>query len=219
MATLPELSPEVRIEVPDCPMGLINKTFINVIRDFCWQTHHWQYAMEAITLLPYNASAPDTYIYTLPVPTNTELVSVINLIYEGLPLRMCSPNWLDEHQDRWRDATGEPKFYLMMSDKQVRFIPASDQVRPLAVAGLLALRPNRVTNEFDDGLMEFDQAIISGAISRLLVMPGKLWSSRAAQRRSVAAEAVYSEGVSQAKMQVLKGFSEGVETIVRRPWS
>ena len=216
MATLPELSPEVRVEVPDCPMGLINKTLINTIRDFCWQTHYWQYAMEAITLLPFNASAPDTYTYTLPVPTNTELVAIRNLFYEGLPLRMKSGAWLDEHQHKWREVTGEPQFYIQLSDKQVRFIPASDEVRPIAVSGVLALRPTRTTNEFDDSLMEFDQVLINGAISRLLMMAGKLWSGRASQQRAVVCQAVYQEGVSQAKMQVLKDFSEGAETIQKR---
>ena len=215
MATLMELSPEVRVEVPDCPIGLINKTLVNIIRDFCWKTHHWQHAMESITLLPYNASAPDTYIYTLPLPSNTELVDIHRLIYEGLPLRMQSPAWLDEHQDKWREATGEPKFYILLSNKQVRFIPASDQVRPLAISGMLALRPTRTTNIFDDSIMEFDQAIVNGAIARLLIMPKQLWSD---SRRAGVCQVAYQDGISLSKMQVLKGYSDGVEMAAKRSW-
>ncbi len=218
MATLPELSPEVRIEVPDCPQSLINKTLINVIRHFCDKTQHWQHSMEPLTLLPYNAAAPDTYLYTLPLPSNTELIGVRTMNYDGLPLRMKSPAWLDEHQDKWREASGEPQFYIMLSDKQLRFIPASDQVRPQAITGLLALRPTRNTDTFDDSLLEFDNALINGAIARLLVIPGKLWSSRAAQHRALACEQVYQEAVSVAKMQVLRGFSDGAETIQGRSW-
>ena len=130
MAKLPDLSPEVAIEAPECPIGQINKTLINTIREFCWMTHYWQHEMTAITLLPFNANAPDTYIYTLPVPENTELLAVPTLVYEGKPLGMKSPGWLDENMHEWRQASGDPAYYLMMSDKQVRFVPASDQVRP-----------------------------------------------------------------------------------------
>lgn len=215
MAKLPDLSPEVAAETPECPIGQINKALINTIRDFCWQTYYWQHDMDAITLLPFNKQASGTYIYTLPVPVNTELIAVPTLIYNDKPLVMKSPSWLDENMYNWRLATGEPCYYLMMSDKQVRFVPASDQVRPVSVTGTLILQPTRVTNEFDDRLMEFDQAIINGALARLMLIPKKNWSNT---RRATVCEAVYQEGIGRAKFKVLKGFSDGAETIERRSW-
>ncbi|WP_420588235.1 hypothetical protein [Bacterioplanoides sp.] len=215
MAKLTDLSPEVVAETPECPIGQVNKALINTIRDFCWNTHYWQHEMEPITLLPFSEQAPETCIYTLPVPENTEMLTVITLVYNGSLLSMKSQSWLDSNVNNWRQASGEPLYYLMMSDKRVRFVPASDIVRPVAVTGTLILQPTKVTNEFDDRLMEFDQAIINGALAKLLVIPDKKWSN---SRRATVSEAVYQEGLSRARFMVIKGFSTGTETAGRRSW-
>ena len=63
--------------------------------------------------------------------------------------------------------------------------------------------------------MEYDQAIINGALSKLLLIPNKKWSN---PRRATVCDALYQEGIGRAKFMVLKGFSDGPETIERRTW-
>ncbi len=215
MASLSDLIPDICPELPQCPVVNIHRQLRYIIRDFCWQTHYWQHPMAPITLLAFNDAAPDTYLYTLAVPEETDLLAVDELVYDARVLPMKSSAWLDENVHRWRQDTGIPQYTLMMSNKQVRFVPASDQVRPVAVTGTLILRPSRSAFDFDDSLMEFDQALSNGALSRLLIMPKKPWSDA---RRAATCEGIYQDGISRAKFLVIKGFSEGAETIVRRTW-
>lgn len=215
MATLSDLIPDICPELPQCSITLVQRQLLNTLRDFCWQTHYWQQAMTPITLLPFNESAPDTYIYTLPVPEGTELITTAELVFNGNPLNIQSASWLDEHVHRWREKTGNPDYVLIMSNKQVRFVPASETVQPVAITGQLILQPAREATSFSDDLLDFDYPIANGALSRLLIMPNKPWSNT---RRAATCEGIYQEGVSRAKFLVLKNFSTGAETIEQRTW-
>lgn len=215
MATISDLAPEVRVDVPECSGRQISNAIIHTIRHFCWQTHYWQQTMTPITLLPYNDSAPSTYIYDIPVPDGTELITVKELVYEGKPLRQHSPSWFDEHIPSWRTTSGEPEYVLQLSNRNVRFVPASDEVRPIAITGTLVLRPTRASTEFSDDLMEWDQALINGSLARLLFMNKKAWNNT---RKAAACEMAYNEAVSQCKMDVLREFSNDPETVVHTSW-
>ena len=215
MAHISDLTPEVRVELPDCPSVMINRYLVNTVRDFCWQTYYWQQEMTPISLLPMMEQVPDSYLYSLPVPTVTELITVRELLYEGEPLRMRSQDWLDNNLPGWRSLTGDPKYYLMMSDKLVRFVPGSDRVQPGAITGTLVLRPAKKASQFGDCLLDFDQALVCGCLSRMMLMANRPWSN---ERRAATCAMAYAEGISQAKYRVLKGFSEGAETVERRTW-
>ena len=215
MATVDDLAPEVRVDVPECSGRQISNAIINTIRHFCWQTHCWQEPMESITLLPFNDNAPSTYIYDIPVPDDTELITVKELVYEGKPLRQHSPAWFDEQIPGWRTNTGDPDYFMQLSNRTVRFVPASDDVKPIAITGTLVLRPSKSSKQFSDDLMQWDHALISGAQARLLFMNKKAWNN---PRKAAACEMVYNEAVSQCKMDVLREFSNDPETVVQRSW-
>ncbi len=215
MYNLDDLIPEIHVEVPNCHNGMIRKSLQATLRHFCKETYYWQFELPDITLLPFNAQAPDTYLYALDVPAETEVIAIKQLLYQNRPLLMKSTEWLNENLTDWRQQTGDPQYYLQLSDRRVRFVPASDEVKPIAVAGTVILQPTRSASQFSEDLMQYDQCLINGTISRLLSMGNKPWSDT---DRAQICQGEYIEGVSQAKHMVMRDFSTGYETMAKRSW-
>ncbi len=215
MATLADLYPEISVETPRCGRLQIERAMQATLRHFCFETHFWQHDIDPLTLLPFIAASPDTYLYEMTLPEDTEVIAIRNFIYDGKDLAMQSPSWLTDRLGNWRERTGEPWYYLMLSDRRVRFGPASDKVRPMAITGRVVLRPSRRAINFSDDLMEYDQGLIKGALSRLLLMGKKPWSDPG---RAKICQMEYMEAVSQAKYQAMKEFSDGAEERSLRSW-
>lgn len=215
MAQLSDLTPEIAVETPQCHRKQVERALQATLRHFCWETHFWQVDIPAITLLPFNEWSPQTYTYELEVPEGTEVLAVRFLVYEERELLMKSVDWLSEHLGPWRTMTGKPRYYFMLSDRRVRLVPASDKVEPIAVDGRVVLRPTRAAQTFGDDLMVYDQGLVSGALSRLLMMGRKPWTDLG---RAKSCLAEYNEAVSQAKYEVIKDFSDGPEVRVQRSW-
>ncbi len=214
MATLDDLLPEVMVECEECSKLQAERAMQATLRHFCRETHYWHEDIPPITLLPFNESAPGTYIYSLDVPTDTEVIDVLELVYNGDPLRMVSVDWLDENLPKWRSCTGEPRYYTMMSDRTVRLVPHSETVEPVAVTGQVVLVPTRRALSFSDDLLEYDQGLIHGTLSKLLPMK-KPWMNAP---RAQLCQLQYQEAVSMARLDVMRSFSHGPEVAVRRTW-
>lgn len=215
MANIDELIPEVHVETPKCHTGIIKKNLQATLRHFCKETYYWQHEIPDITLLPFNEQAPETYLYTLELPDHTEIIAIKELIYQNRPLLMKSTHWLNDEMPDWRTQTGDPQCYIQLSDRRVRFVPASDEVKPIAIAGHVILQPTRHAEEFSDDILQYDQCLINGALARLLSMGKKPWTN---QRRAQVCQLEYVEGVSQAKHMAMRDFSTGYETMARRSW-
>ena len=215
MAGVQDLLPEVCLEVPKCHAAHVRKALQHTVRRFCQMTHYWQIDMAPITLLSFNEQAPGTYLYEIPIPDGARLTAIRYLIYQQKVLPMKSVDWLDSNLGQWRERIGEPWYYLMFSDRRVRFVPASDEVRPQAISGRLVLEPDRGSQSFGDDLLEYDEGLIHGALARLLMMGNKPWSD---PRRAQACLVSYQDAESRAKLQVMKDFSDGAETREQRSW-
>ena len=214
MASLDDLLPEIMVEIENCSKTQAEMALRSTIRDFCRKTHYWQQDITPITLLPFNVSSPATYIYTLTVPDESEMMTLSEVIYNASPLKMVTTGYLNENLTRWREDEGDPLYYLMMSDKTIRFVPHSNTVQANAITGRMVLRPTRYAQAFSDDLLEYDNGLVSGALARLHAMP-KSWAS---PKRVSSCYAQYMDSVSAAKLSVMQEFSDGVMTGVRKTW-
>ena len=214
MASLDDLLPEILVECEECSRTQAQRAVQATLRDFCRETHYWHESIPPITLLSFNASASGTYIYRLDIPDDTEVLDVLDFVYNGDPLKMVSVAWLDERLPKWRESTGDPRYYLMMSDRTVRFVPHSDEVQPVAVTGEVVLMPARRSDHFTDDLLEYDQGLIQGSLSRLLPMK-KPWMNMA---RAQMCQMQYREAISMARLDVMRSFSHGPEVAVKKTW-
>lgn len=214
MAELKDLYPDIRLEVDGCPVSVMDRAIQMTLRDFCRDTWYWLHDIEPLTLVPFIEEAPDTYLYQLDVPDEAQVLAIDTLILNNLPLSMKTPGWLDEYLPGWRGASGQPQYFLMLSGKTVRFVPAANEVMPNAITGQVALIPMAKARTFGDVLMDYESALASGALSKLLNM-NKPWAS---PQRGQMCRQEFLDGVSDAKSKVMQRFTDGVETVVQRSW-
>lgn len=214
MAELKDLYPDIRIEVDGCPVSVMDRAIRQTLRGFCRETWYWLHPVEPLTLQPFVAAAPSTYLYELDTPEDAEVIAVDELVKEGRVLPMRSDAWLDERVPGWREQAGDPQYYLMLTTKTVRFVPASDRVAPMAITGRMVLMPTKQAVTFGDVLMDYSDALAEGVLSRLLQM-NKPWANGP---RAQSALNRYVDAVSDAKAKVMQRFNTEVETICQRSW-
>ena len=214
MAMFSDLLPAVRAEVV-CDTTLIERTIRWTVQDFCKKTHYWQHRIDPITLIEFIENAPGTYIYGISLPDGSRMLTVCELLFQSKPLVERSPDWLDEHYPNWRTATGNPAFFLMMSGRQVRFVPAAGEVMPVAVTGRVVLEPDNTATTYSDDLQRFEEGIVNGALSRLMVIKGKPWTD--VTRAGLCLD-VYRQFVSEAKQEQMRDWCYGTVTTQKVAW-
>ena len=215
MAEFSELHSDIQVEARSCSVGLINRTLRWTLQDFCQKTHYWQHAIEPITLLSFNEQAPGTYIYPISLPAGSRMMAVRDFVLDGRSLLERSPGWLEEHYPSWRTATGDPQYFLMMSDRQVRFVPASDEVKPIAVSGRVILEPDKDGTTFSDELMRYQEGVVCGVLSRLLSMKGKPWTDGP---RATVCMGTFQMAISDAKQEAMRDWNYGPITTEKVAW-
>lgn len=210
-----ELVPDVQIETRSCATGVITRAIRWTVQDFCRQTHYWHHEIEPLTLLTFVPEASNTYIYRLPIPDHTRILAVANLSKSQLPLFERSPDWLNEHMPYWREASGDPRYVLMMSDRQVRFVPASDKVQPVAVTGSVILEPDDKAGECGDELARYHEALVAGTLAKLLTMRNRPWTDGA---RAGVCAATYQMAISEARQEAMRHWTYGDLTVRKAAW-
>ena len=214
MAELKVFYPDIKLEVGGCPVSVMNRVIVQVLRQFCRDTWYWLHDIDSLTLLQHVDDAPQTWLYQLPVPDNAELLAIDELVLHHNRLVMKSDSWLDENLSGWRNAVGTPRYFMVMPQNVVRLVPASETTEPMAVSGRVVLMPRSDAVTFADVLLDYESGLASGALARLLVM-NKPWAN--AQRGQLC-QLDYLEAVSDAKSRVMQRFNNDVETIARTSW-
>ena len=214
MAMFSDLLPAIRAEVV-CDTALVERTIRWTVQDFCKKTHYWQHWIDPITLIGFVENAPGTYIYPIPLPDGSRMLTVVDLVFRSKPLVERSPDWFDEHYPNWREATGDPTYFLMMSGRQVRFVPAAKEVMPVAVTGRVVLEPDNTATAYGDDLQRFDEGLVNGTLSRLMVMKNKPWTDTG---RAGLCLDVYQHFVSEAKQEQMRDWCHGTVTTQKVAW-
>ena len=215
MADFKTLLPDIQIEARSCATGLINRMLRWTLQDFCKRTHYWHHDIDPITLIPANDLALNTFLYEIPIPENTRIIAMRDLVYSNNPLLERSADWLDEHMTSWRTAKGNPVYFLVMTERTVRFVPASDKVQAIAVSGRVILEPDVNAVTFGDDLLRYQEGIVSGTLSRLLSMKNRPWTDGP---RAAVCAGVYSMAISDAKQEQMRDWSYGEITTEQAAW-
>lgn len=208
--------PDVQVEVRTASTGVIFRAIRWTLQEFCQRTHFWQQDIEPITLLPFNELAAGTFIYPISVPDGTQLITIRDFVFDSQPLIERSASWLDEHYPTWRMATGDPRFFLMMSDRQARFVPASTEVKPIAITGRMVLEPSREGTTFPDAFQTYEEGLVNGVLSRLLAMRGKPWTDG---QRAALCQTFFEMAVSDAKQKQMRDWTYGRITTEQVAWT
>lgn len=165
MATWAAFHSLILPETPGCPEVTVNSALAASAAEFCAETHIWRE-----TLDPFDTEA-DEALYDLDASAVVE--SVPQLVVDGRELGHVDIRLLDP--TRLTD-TGIPSHFWVQDDRSVRLFPIPDGVYP--VVATVTLKPSRSARQVPDWIFEtFADGIVSGALWRLLRIPGKEWTN------------------------------------------
>jgi len=176
MIDLTGLIPEVQAAATSCPGFTAERAVLAAAIEFadmswCLQEEHDVFDLEE-----------GIAEYELDAPLKHRITGIINVRINGEPIFPYTSAEKDRQDTDWRTATGEyPTWYLRELSPTVKLVklypvPLADVDD--AVALLMAVSPARNSTRIDDrfGAEHYD-AIISGAISRVLMLPNKEWTN------------------------------------------
>ena len=204
MATYSSLVKEVLPYVPLCPDSLVEQNLRSATIEFCERSKAYILDMD-----PFNTIS-GVYEYDFEIPSGTEVHQVLYMTYDGRDMDPISPRSLELNYPDWRDRTGNPHVYLQKTPTTFWVVPVpsgSDQI-----IASVALKPTRSSNNIDTTISNtYRDAIIYGALYRLLRMPHREWSDiGAAQEYSFQ----FSQEIQQAELRA-RGGDLGVKRTVK----
>jgi|TARA_B100000035_G_scaffold58665_1_gene46961 hypothetical protein len=204
MAAYSSLIKEVLPYVPLCPDTLAEQAIRSATIEFCERSKAYILDMD-----PFNTIS-GVYEYDFEIPTGTEVHQVLYMTYNGRDMDPISPRSLELNYPDWRDRTGNPHVYLQKTPTTFWVVPVpsgSDQI-----IASVALKPTRSSNNIDTTISNtYRDAIIYGALYRLLRMPHREWSDiGAAQEYSFQ----FSQEIQQAELRA-RGGDLGVKRTVK----
>ena len=169
MAAYSSLVKEVLPYVPLCPDSLVEQNLRAATIEFCERSKAYILDMD-----PFN-TITGVYEYDFDVPTGTEVHQVLYMTHDGKDMDPISPRSLELNYPDWRDRTGNPHVYLQKSPSLFWIVPVASGSKQIIAS--VALKPSRTSNNIDTTISnQYRDAIIYGALYRLLRMPSREWS-------------------------------------------
>lgn len=204
MAAYSSLIKEVLPYVPLCPDSLVEQALRSATIEFCERSKAYILDMDPFT------TTSGVYEYDFDIPTGTEVHQILYMTYDGQDMDPISPRSLELNYPDWRDRTGNPHVYLQKTPTTFWVVPVPSGSDQLIVS--VALKPSRTSNNIDTTISNtYRDAIIYGALYRLLRMPHREWSEiGAAQEYSFQ----FSQEIKQAELRA-RGGDLGVKRTVK----
>lgn len=188
---------EVMPDVPGCAKDVAVNAIRNAAIEFCKKSLVW-----VETLDPVNITAT-VDVYDLDgMPNGSVIERINNLFYLGEKL---TPSNVDEVNTKRQLAVGGAvQFYAQSSPTQVILYGIPDVSTTGALVMDVALTPSRSSVGIDSAITDrYLDGIVSGAKSRLMLMPKKPWSDLALASYH---KGEFGSAVDTAMIDVARGF-------------
>lgn len=187
---LSELRGQVAIEVPGCARFQIDEALVLSAREFFQRSRAWREAID-----PAVALVPGQQDYEVDAPFGTRVVEPVELHVDGNLLKTS--------------------LYEANKDSLVGgvIITLHTGIHGSELTGMLAVTLSETSEQLPDKLgREFGEALVQGALSRLLRMQRTQWSS---PELSMAYWALYQSAMDQAALRAEQGFKHNHTRTVR----
>lgn len=191
------LLPEVLPYVPGCPDQSCLRAIRNATIELCTRSLVWQVLSEQEQL----SKGDDAY--EIDPPDEAELVMLMEVYIDGREIRPIAPDQMRfVGVGPWPTSSGPPSSYIE-SGGTIRFVPLPDV--SFKIVTRAAFRPTLDSTAFDDSLYrDWWEAIRSGALSRLQMIPGQSWSD---MKTAGVNAALFAKGLGNAKIAANRGRS------------
>ncbi|AXG67776.1 hypothetical protein [Ralstonia phage GP4] len=168
MKPLDVFMPIIHRFAPGCPEPTAFAAIREAAIKFCERTRLWRCDDE------FNVGADECA--EVAVPYGAALYEMELVQFNGRNMRPVSTQWLDEQVPDWRTTTqsGQAQYVTQQSEDTLTFVPA--EAGSVRVYGLL--KPTLDADSLPDLLADtYRKTIADGALSELLIIPGKAWMS------------------------------------------
>lgn len=196
--------PEVLPYAPNCPELVAFNAIRNAVIEFCTETWYWTH-----DTFPVVATVGEG-TYSIDLPDNTKLLSVVDAWYDKRLLRPASEPLLRDIYVNcdWRAVTGNPCFYLHRDPNNLIIVPSPNSA---SIAGGLttqvAVAPTRQSTGCLSSLYErYAEVMAMGALGRLKMTPGQPYTDL---QGAVSALREFRVKMMEAKALVQRGKTRG----------
>ena len=204
MAAYSSLVKEVLPYVPLCPDSLVEQNIRAAAIEFCERSKAYILDLDAFSTIA------GVYEYDFDIPTGTEVHQILYMTEDGNDMDPISPRSLELNYPDWRDRTGNPHVYLQKTPTSFWVVPVPSGTRQVIVS--VALKPSRTSNNIDTTIAnQYRDAIIYGALYRLLRIPSREWTDVGAAREYLAQ---FNLEIQQADLRA-RGGDLGVKRTVK----
>jgi hypothetical protein len=198
MATTYEsLIPEIIPIVPSCPDSLIHQHIRSTVIDLCERSSIYQKELDPIT------TTSSIYEYDFDAPSGTIVHKIIWAIYDGNVLEPVTSGLLEQRESDWRNNTGTPEYILKQNQENFWIVPVPSVSKTEGLILRVALKPTHTSTSCDSTVMSDNRdAIVNGALFRLLRIPSKDWTDFNAANIYAS---LYNEGIGTAEKRARLG--------------
>jgi hypothetical protein len=179
MADLSDFHPYILPEVPQCPLAVVDFAISNTLNDFCTATRLWSAELDPMD------SVANQMDYTVTPPTDSELVRLERVSYDGHQLKCLTLDQLDLiYRSSWLDLTGTPIYYVLTGTETLSLVPAPAAALTDGITIRVSLTPAPDATTFPDLFFRrYSAEIAAGAKAALMSMVDKPWSNQEAATR------------------------------------
>lgn len=155
--------------VPGCSVPMARHALLNAAVEFCSRSLIWD---EKQSIIPVTETS---FPYVVPTPPHSVLAKVKAVHIDGIPLAPTSLEFLDR-LGNWESARGAPTAYLWINNAGLRVYPLPNNTCDMQLT--VAYTPARNATVVEDFLYYvWVDTLVSGALRKLMAMPGQLWSN------------------------------------------
>lgn len=197
--------PEVLPSVPECPEVLAINAIRNSCVEFCNATNWWQgdYGTTAITA----AQLP----FSFTVANSGSVAQILVATLDGAPLVPANVDELDSKVIGWRDATGQPRVYFQPLPGTIDFYPRPAGTDSYDIFMRVSYTPLRAATTVDSTVYEsYMEEIAAGALSRLMMIPGKPWTN---EQAGAAYDSTFKSAKVQATIEASRSYGRASKQI------
>lgn len=172
MATFADMVPAVQQNLPSCPQPVVESYLLRATAEMCRESFAWIEKLAAVDVQP--ASFP----YAVVPGTGKKAVKVFRVEIDGEQpgLAKVTIPYADQVAFDWRTETGTPSMFVEDPTGTITLI--SVPTGQVSVVSTIAIEPTATTTVLPDDLVrEHKDALVSGAISYLSIIPNVPWFS------------------------------------------
>ncbi|WP_426106368.1 hypothetical protein [Massilia sp. TSP1-1-2] len=164
--------PHVLPSVIGCPDFSARSAIVEAAIKFCEASHGWTETLDLLYM------SNGTHSYELDLPKDTRAVMIKNVWAAKGELIGKNMTEIAANIPDWQTARGTPRFFNQLNWEEMRVYPTPNNPTAAALTVRAALAPKRTASTFPDSFADRNfQAIVSGALWKLLVVPGQAWSN------------------------------------------